>query len=104
MGLLSRFSKLALAVFVLLTLTSIPGTWSPPQTGYWLSAPPAWAGSPDETLRPRNPAGRFTPDNQQGSTSAAAIGTRVQAPGLTRFQKLALVWKVSLASVLRLRF
>jgi len=105
MGLLSRFSKLALALFILLTLTSISGTWSPHQTGSWLSTTPAWAGSPDETLKPRNPAGRLVQPSLQTSaqgrvTSVASPHTQVVALR-TRFEQFVLVWKVSLASVLR---
>lgn len=104
MGLLSRFSKLALALFILLTLTSIPGTWSPHQTGSWLSTTPAWAGSPDETLKPRNPAGRFVSPSLQASAQAnvAAASPRTQVVTLrTRFEQLVVVWRISLASVLR---
>jgi hypothetical protein len=104
MGLLSRFSKLALALFILLTLTSIPGTWSPHQTGSWLSTTPAWAGSPDETLKPRN-SGRFvTPSLQM---SAQARETSVASPHTqvvtlrTRFSQFVVVWRIYLASVLR---
>ena len=106
MGLLSRFSKLALALFILLALTSIPGTiWSPHQTGSWLSATPAFAGSPDETLKPRNPAGRFVPPSLQTSAQAnvtSAVGPRTQVVTLrTRFEQFVVVWRIYLASVLR---
>ena len=106
MGLLSRISKLALALFVLLTLTSISGTsWSPHQTGSWLSATPAWAGSPDETLKPRNPASRFIPLSLQASAQsnvASAVGPRTQVVTLrTRFEQLVVVWRIYLGSVLR---
>jgi hypothetical protein len=105
MGLLSRFSKLALALFVLLTLTAIPGTWFPHQTGSWLSTTPAWAGSPDETLKPRNPASRFVPPTLQPSdqgrvTSVGSPHTQV-VTFRTRFEQFVLVWRISLASVLR---
>jgi len=105
MGLLSRFSKLALALFILLALTSIPGAiWSPHQTGSWLSATPAFAGSPDETLKPRN-SGRFVQPSLQ--TSAQARETSVASPHAqvvtlrTRFAQFVVVWRIYLASVLR---
>ena len=104
MGLLSRFSKLALALFILLTLTSIPGSWSPHQTGSWLSTTPAWAGSPDETLKPKNPAGRFVQPDLQTSqarvTSVASPHTQVVTLR-TRFAQFVVVWRIYLASVLR---
>ena len=105
MGLLSRFSKLALALFVLLTLTAIPGTWFPHQTGSWLSTTPAWAGSPDETLKPKNPASIFVPPSLE--TSAQARVTSVASPHTqvvtlrTRFAQFVVVWRIYLASVLR---
>lgn len=104
MRLLSRFSKLALLLFVLLALTSISGTWSPHSTGSWLSAPPAWAGSPDETLKPRtNPASRFVPTKLQATSAQGSVtGPRTRVVTLrTLFGQSVLVWKISLASVLR---
>jgi len=104
MSLLSRFIKVALPLLVLLTLTSISGTWSPQPIGSWLSAPPAWAGSPDETLKPKNPASRLEPMRLQ--TSAQGRMTSVASPRAqvntlpTRFEHFVLVWR-SLASVLR---
>ncbi|HEY6220942.1 MAG TPA: hypothetical protein VIX13_00235 [Candidatus Eisenbacteria bacterium] len=104
MGLLSRFSKLALALFILLTLTSIPGAWSPHQTGSWLSTTPAWAGSPDETLKPKN-SGRLASTTLQ--TSAQARATSVASPRTqvvtlrTQFAQFVVVWRIYLASVLR---
>jgi hypothetical protein len=104
----SRLSKLALALLILLALTSIPGTWSPYSTGSWLSVTPAWAGSPDETLKPKgSPAARFVPISLQAQTSAQSRVTTVASPRTqvvtlrTRFEQFALVWRVSLASVLR---
>jgi len=104
MSLLSRFSKLALLLFVLLALTSISGTWSPHSTGSWLSAPPAWAGSPDETLKPRtNPSSRFVPTRLQATSAQGSVtGPRTQVVTLrTWLGRSVLVWKISLASVLR---
>ena len=106
MSLLSRFAKLALLLLVLHALTAIPGTWSPHSNGCWLSVTPAWASSPDETLKPKgNPSSRFSATKLQ--TSAQGRGTSVADPHTqvvtlrTRFEQLVLVWKVSLASVLR---
>ncbi len=105
MGLLSRLSKLALALFILLTLTSVAGTWSPHQTGSWLSATPAWAGSPDETLKPKNPAGRIAQPSLQTSDQArvtSVASPRTQVVTLrTRFEQFVVVWRIYLASVLR---
>ena len=102
MGLLSRFSKLALALFVLLTLTSVAGTWSPHQTGSWLSATPAWAGSPDETLKPKNPASRFVTPNLETSAVTSVASPRTQVVTLrTRFDQIVVVWRIFLTSVLR---
>jgi len=103
MGLHSRLFKLALALFILFALTSIPGTWSPTphSAGSWLSVSPAWAGSPDETLKPR-PAGRFVSISLQAQTSAQVASPRTQVVTVrTRFEQFVLVWKISLASVLR---
>jgi hypothetical protein len=105
MGLLSRFSKLALPLLVLLALTTIPGTWSPHSTGSWLSVPPAWAGSPDETLKPKG--SRSMQTNLPVQTSAlgreiSVTGPRTQVVTLrTWFGHSLLVWRISLASVLR---
>ena len=103
MGLLSRFSKLALLLFVLLALTSISGTWSPHSTGSWLSASPAWAGSPDETLHPKTNPSRFVPTKLQATSAQGSVtGPRAQVVTLrTLFGQSVLVWKISLASVLR---
>ena len=108
MNLLSRFSKLGLAVFILLALTSIPGTWSPHSTGSWLSVPPAWAGSPDETLKPKgSPSSRSMQTNLHAQTSAQGRVTSVTGPRTqvvmlrTWFEHSLLVWRISLASVLR---
>jgi hypothetical protein len=104
MNLLSRFFKLALPLLALLTLTSVPGTWSPHSATGWLSAPPAWAGSPDETLKPKNPASRLEPMRLQTSAQGRVVSvasTRTQVSTLpTRFEQFVIVWK-SLASVLR---
>lgn len=106
MSLLSRFSKLALLVFALLALTATLGTWSPHSSG-WLSVTPAWASSPDETLNPpANPpkskaaAMHWQTSAQSGVTSA--VSARTQAVSVrTYLGRLVIVWKVSLASVLR---
>lgn len=106
MGLLSRFSKLALPLLVLfLALTSIPGTWSSHSTGSWLSVTPAWAGSPDETLKPKGSPSRSMPTNPptfaQGRMTFVT-GQRTQVVTLrARFEQALLVWRISLASVLR---
>lgn len=107
MGLLSRYTKLALLLSVLFALTSIPGTWSPHSTGSWLSVAPAWAGSPDETLKPKtNPASRFVPTKLQAQAPAqgrtSVTGPHAQVVTLrTWLGQSVLVWKISLASVLR---
>jgi len=106
MNLHSRFYKLGLALLILLALTSIPGTWSPHSTGSWLSVTPAWAGSPDETLKPKgSPASRLVPIDLQASAQGrvtSVASPRIQVVTLrTRFEQFVLVWKVSLASVLR---
>ena len=103
MSLLSRFVKLALPLLVLFALTSIPGISPPHSAGSWLSVPPAWAGSPDETLKPR-PASRLMPLSLEPSaqsrvTSVASPRTQVSTLP-TRFEQFVLVWK-SLAFVLR---
>jgi len=102
MSLLSRSLKLALLLFVLLTLTAIPGTWSPHSSGSWLSVTPAWATSPDETLKPpsnppRSAALYGQQSAQRGVTSV--VSARTQAISIhTRF---VIVWRIALASVLR---
>ena len=104
MNLLSRFFKVALPLLVLFALTSVPGTWSPHSATSWLSATPAWAGSPDETLKPKNPASRLEPMRLQTSAQGRVVSVasaRTQVSTLpTRFEQFVLVWK-SLASVLR---
>ena len=100
MSLLSRFVKLALPLLVLFTLTSIPGISPPHSAGSWLSVPAAWAGSPDETLKPR-PASRLVPYSLQPSAQTSVASPRTQVSTLpTRFEQFVLVWK-SLAFVLR---
>lgn len=107
MGLLFRFSKLALPLLILLALTSVPGTWSPHSTGSWLSVSPAWAGSPDETLKPKGSPSRYMPTNLPLQTSAQGRLTSVTGPRThvvtlrTRFEQSLLMWRISLASVLR---
>jgi len=105
MSLLSRFLKLALLLFVLLTLTAISGTWSPHSSGSWLSVTPAWATSPDETLKPpSNPPGGNRSAALHGQQSAqrgvtSVVSARTQAISIhTRF---VIVWRIALASVLR---
>ena len=105
MSLLSRLSKLALLLLVLLALTSVPGIWSPHSTGSWLSVPPAWAGSPDETLKPKGSPIRSMPTSLQTSAQGRVItvtDSRTQVVTLrTWFGHSLLVWRISLASVLR---
>ena len=106
MRLLSRISKLALSLLVLLALTAAPNIWSPHLIGTTLSAPPAWAGSPDETLKPpptpKSSSIRLHPQSsaQRGSTSD--IGTVTYASSArARFEQLMMVFRINLASVLR---
>jgi hypothetical protein len=111
MSLFSRLAKVALASFILFALALVaPGTWSTHDAGSWLSATPAWAGSPDETLNPPpTPSkSRYAPgisvqayDPAAGTTSTQVTRTGV-GYGIRWTDQLAFVWRFYLASVLRI--
>ena len=109
MSLFSRLAKIALALFIAFALTSISGTWSTHGAGSWLSATPAWAGSPDETLNPPpTPKSRYAPGITMQQYDPAAASTSMQATrtgagyAIRWTERLAFVWRFYLASVLRI--
>ena len=108
MDLLSRHSKLALLLLVLFALTAGPGIWTSHPTVSWIAAAPAWAGSPDETLKPPpNPppgsrAAAFSGlgTAPRGVTAVSVTSTR-PSRGLERLEHLVIVWKLYLRHALR---
>lgn len=107
MDLLSRHAKLALLLLVLFALTSCPGIWTSHHSVSWIAAAPAWAGSPDETLHPppNPPPGRAAALSgfemtSRGATTGIVTPTRPDR-GLTRLERLAIVWRLYLGHALR---
>jgi hypothetical protein len=98
---------LALSLLVVAAVFLITSTFQHHGSGRWLAATPAWAGSPDETLKPpTNPPGRasyypdVTTDRSTVEFSAATVSSR--SGRVTWTDRLALAWRFYLAS--RFRF
>lgn len=102
MGLLSRLYKFAFSLSIVLAMFLVTATYQHHGPGRWLAAAPAWAGSPDETLKPpSNPprAARYygdTSDRPTVDVSAASVSSR--SGRMTWSDRLALVWRFYLAS------
>jgi hypothetical protein len=109
MGLLRRFATIALAVALLVALTSLPALRFNRTSGSALAPSLAWAGgSPDETLKPPS-----QPPTQKSraidvriertSDPATSRGTRdAGAKRLSHIERWLLIYRVYLASVLRI--
>lgn len=101
MGLLRRFATIAPAVALLIALTSLPTLRTTTRTtGSALAPAVAWAGgSPDETLHPQQ-----TPSSTPSAIGLQRVRTErdrfiaTRPARLTFFERLLLVYRVTLAS------
>ena len=103
MGLLRRLATIGLAVALLIALTSLPTLRMNRTTGSALAPATAWAGgSPDETLKPPS-----QPPSQRASGYVVQVDLSVgrvseQPVRLSLAERWLLLYRVYLASVLRI--
>ena len=105
MGQLRRLATIALAVALLIALTSLPSLRTCRNTGSAFAPAIAWAGgSPDETLKPPTPP----PPSEKSARLRVdrgyiAVERMEQRPAhLTLAERMQLLYHVYLASVLRI--
>lgn len=104
----SRFARLSLLILGLFALSAGPALWSSHSTPFWLGAKAAYANSPDETLNPppNPPPGKYRSAALPGMASThrdvATVASTRPTVELGRFERLLLVWRHYLASLIRI--